>query len=31
MFLNYIRSSNGADTSIKGVRMTPQLRTLLGR
>jgi hypothetical protein len=30
MFLNYIHSSNGTDTS-KGSDMTPQLRVALGR
>lgn len=31
MFLTYIHNSNGSDTAIAGVRMTPQLRAALGR
>lgn len=31
MFLHYIRTSNGAETAIKGVQITPELRANLGR
>lgn len=31
MFLDYIRSSNGSTSAITGARITPQLRSTLGR
>ena len=31
MFLHYIHTSNGSETAIKGVRITPELRASLAR